>query len=312
MANSGGVSLEYWLQWQVPICALILIIPSTVAAILIKKGPKGDPNLKQTDLWVPSWTNLHPSWLLLYRALALATMVYLLYLTVHTFGFFVFLFYTQWTFALVILYLLLATIVSARGCWSYNGKPIAQNEERYNLVTKSEDTTDEASATSVESVKEAIGNLEASMEVVYQICAGAVILTDIVFWCILVPFTMKGDFKLTLLIGCMHSVNVIFLLLDSAFNSLPFTWNGLTYLVMWSSSYVTFQWVLHACCISWWPYPFLELATPSAPLWYLALALIHIPCYGLYMLLVRAKNSLFSRVFPSAFRRVAVEKMKSM
>ncbi|CAI9289562.1 unnamed protein product [Lactuca saligna] len=53
-----------------------------------------------------------------------------------------------------------------------------------------------------------------------QTCAGAVVLTDLVFWCLLLPFQSVDGFKLTLLIGCMHSLNVVFLLLDSALNNL--------------------------------------------------------------------------------------------
>ncbi|RZB82896.1 hypothetical protein D0Y65_031812 [Glycine soja] len=38
-----------------------------------------------------------------------------------------------------------------------------------------------------------------------------------------------------------------------------------------------------------WPYPFLELNNKWAPIWYLCLAVIHAPCYGVYYLIVRAK-----------------------
>ncbi|CAI9279958.1 unnamed protein product [Lactuca saligna] len=53
-----------------------------------------------------------------------------------------------------------------------------------------------------------------------QTCAGAVVLTDLVFWCLILLFQSGDGFKLTLLIGCMHSLNAVFLLLDSALNNL--------------------------------------------------------------------------------------------
>nr|KAJ0203458.1 hypothetical protein LSAT_V11C500239610 [Lactuca sativa] len=53
-----------------------------------------------------------------------------------------------------------------------------------------------------------------------QTCAGVVVLTDLVFWCLLLPFQSGDGFQLTLLIGCMHSLNAVFLLLDSALNIL--------------------------------------------------------------------------------------------
>lgn len=98
-------------------------------------------------------------------------------------------------------------------------------------------------------------------------------------------------------------------------------------------------------CVSLrWPYPFLELNTPWAPVWYVVhqlwyvsahfnhlqlpinkerikiltlnfilrihscsyfgLALVHIPCYWIYTLVVKAKCSIFTRLFPRAFVRL--------
>ncbi|KAG6436708.1 hypothetical protein SASPL_101610 [Salvia splendens] len=57
-----------------------------------------------------------------------------------------------------------------------------------------------------------------------------------------------------------------------------------------------------------WPYPFLDLSTPWAPLWYLALALVHIPFYGLYVWLTKAKHKAFSTWFPNAFMRFPKKK----
>ncbi|KAB1202661.1 hypothetical protein CJ030_MR8G012613 [Morella rubra] len=132
-------------------------------------------------------------------------------------------------------------------------------------------------------------------------CAGAVMLTDLVFWCILLPFLLGEQFSLTLLIGCLHSLNAVFLLLDAALNNLPFPWFGFAYFVLWSCLYVSFQWVLHACGFTWWPYPFLELRTPWAPVWYLCLALVHIPCYAIYAVLIKMKHSVLPGLFPRAF-----------
>nr|GLL37147.1 uncharacterized protein LOC109182898 isoform X1 [Ipomoea trifida] len=96
------VGIGYWLRWQVVVCALILILPATIALRLLRSRHK-DP-IDPSHFWVPRWGALHPSWLLFYRAFAFASMALLLYQTVATFGFFVFFFYTQWTFALVMVY----------------------------------------------------------------------------------------------------------------------------------------------------------------------------------------------------------------
>lgn len=93
MENSGAVTgIEYWLRWQLLLCALILLLPTAIAVSLLRKRRGGgDP----VDLWSPCWRNLHPRWLLYYRAFAFVAMAYLLYQTVVAFGFFVFFFYTQ-------------------------------------------------------------------------------------------------------------------------------------------------------------------------------------------------------------------------
>ncbi|XP_057790396.1 uncharacterized protein LOC131007259 [Salvia miltiorrhiza] len=291
MENSGAVEgIEYWLQWQVLLCALIFVLPTALAVRLLRKRGGGSDPLKPVDLWAPCWRNLHPRWLLFYRAFAFIAMAYLLYETVAAFGFFVFFFYTQWTFALVLVYFAIATVVSIRGC---RRKPI-QTGEKDNLLKKD--------------MEEKLGFLENLLQIIYQTSAGAVMLTDIVFWCLLLPFMSGENFKLTLLIGCMHSVNAVFLIIESAVNRMPFTWFGLIYFVLWSCSYVVFQWAIHACCVKWWPYPFLDLSTPWAPLWYLALALVHIPCYGLYVLLTKAKHAVFSTWFTRSFVRFPEKK----
>lgn len=291
------LSLDYWLQWQVLVCAVIFIVPTAIALRLMinRRRRETEPIIKSTDLWVPCWRNLHPLWLLCYRASAFVAMAFLLYQTVANLGFFVFIFYTQWTFALVGIYFALGTIISARGCWLYTRNPLSRRGEREKfLKTAAEENSSE----------QPLGFWGNFMQIIYQISAGAVMLTDIVFWCLLLPFMTGENFKLTLLIGLMHSVNAIFLLLDSVLSNLQFTWFGLTYFILWSCSYVVFQWSLHACCLSWWPYPFMELNTPWAPLWYLCLALVHIPCYGLYAVLINAKGRIFSRLFPQAFLRL--------
>lgn len=318
MENSAAATgIEYWLRWQVLLCALIFVLPTAIAVRLLRKRRGGgDP----VDLWSPCWRNLHPRWLLYYRAFAFVAMAYLLYQTVAAFGFFVFFFYTQWTFALVMLYFAIATIVSIRGCRIHANKPIQTGEKDKFLKKDAEKINNKAKSNSALKQKkskgfiklevdrtripdEKLGFLENLLQIIYQTSAGAVMLTDIVFWCLLLPFMSGENFQLTLLIGCMHSVNAVFLIIESALNRMPFTWFGIVYLVLWSVSYVVFQWVIHACCVAWWPYPFLDLSTPWAPLWYLGLALVHIPFYGLYILLTKAKQAAFSRLFPHAFLR---------
>ncbi|XP_077218230.1 protein rolling protein isoform X2 [Tasmannia lanceolata] len=315
MSNSGDEGLGYWLRWQVPVCALFFLLPAIVAIILIFKVKRAP--LNAIDLWIPCWRRLHPVWLLVYRAFVFFLMSWMLLQLIADHGAFAFYFYTQWTFTLVVVYFALGTVISAHGCWMYSKYPFENAETGELLNTDLDESTttityntNKISSTiklqshhEKEEIERRAGFWGYMMQTVYQTCAGAVMLTDIVFWGLIVPFLSNEHFSLNLLMGCMHSLNALFLLLDTSLNSLPFPWFRMAYFVLWSCLYVTFQWVLHACGFSWWPYPFLELSTPWAPVWYFCMALIHIPCYGLYSLIFKAKQLVFSRLFPHAYIR---------
>lgn len=234
-----------------------------------------------SQLWMSCWgrRRLSPAWLLSIRFLLFAVLCVVLALDVLYSGPSVFVFYTEWTFTLVIIYFGMATIVSVRGCLRYYlKKPICAGVERDTSI-------------------DIVGNL---MQVVYQTCGGAVVITDIIFWCVIVPFLPDVHLRLNLLMVCMHTLNAITLLIDTSINTLPFAWFGLAYFVLWSCCYVIVQWLVHAFGFTtWWPYPFLAPSTPWAPLWYFCLAVIHIPCYGFYWLLVHVKNSIIFNNSPN-------------
>ncbi|XP_022159068.1 uncharacterized protein LOC111025507 [Momordica charantia] len=299
----------YWVRWQVPVCALVIAIPSVFALKFIRKS-MAEP-LLLSDLWATHWRRLSPLWLLLYRAFAFVCCVQLLYEIVALHGPFVFFFYTQWTMALVAIYFALGTIVSAYGYWYPSRKTQSKNEEGSKLLEKdlkkNKIATSRSNGDNVVELQnkyaqqEKAGYLGTLMQMSYLASAGASVLTDVVFWCLLVPFLLGENFQVNLLIGSIHTLNAVFLLGDTALNSLSFPVGGFAYFVVFGGLYVVFQWSVHACCVNWWPYPFFELSTPWAPLWYFALAVIHIPCYGLYALIVKAKYSLLPRLFPRAF-----------
>lgn len=273
-------------------------------------------HVSSSQLWSSCWRGVHPVWLLLLRVVSFFVMAGFLAWDVLKWDATIFVYYTEWTFSLVIVYFALGSCMSAYGCWVYSMKPPSENG-----VT--EDLEESRSSTAVifrakeirgtiklqshydqEAIQRRAGLLGYLMQIAYQTCAGAVILTDIVFWCVIVPFLSNAHLGLNMLMGCMHTMNAFFLLLDTSLNSLPFPWFRLSYFVLWSCIYVIFQWVIHACGFSWWPYPFLELSTQWAPLWYFCLAVLHIPCYGLFALIMKAKISIFLRFFPHEFIRV--------
>ncbi|KAK9266702.1 hypothetical protein L1049_007355 [Liquidambar formosana] len=233
MSNPEEVGFKYWLRWQVPVCALIFVVPAVVA-LRFNKRVTIEP-LNSYDLWVPCWRKLHPRWLLFYRAFAFVSMASLLYQIVASEGLFAFYFYTQWTFTLVMVYFMLGTIISAHGCWVCSHKPPPENGERTEFLERDLEGTGSTAAVTFrakefrgaiklqshcdqEEIQQRAGFWGYLMQTIYQTCAGAAILTDIVFWCLLVPFLLHV--RLDLLMACMHSLNAVFLILDTSLNSL--------------------------------------------------------------------------------------------
>ncbi|XP_043812328.1 uncharacterized protein LOC110614751 isoform X2 [Manihot esculenta] len=263
MSNlEGDEGIGYWFRWQVPVCGLIIVGSSLVAFYTTSKV-RAEP-LFLNELWKPCWRCINPLWLLFYRLSAFICLAPMLYEIVAIDGAFAFYFYTQWTFALVMVYFALASVISGYGCWmspkqfpSENGETTGflrtdvEGNGTTNTTTyrekKIKGTTKLHSHHAEEAIRLRAGFWGFLTQIIYQTCAGAVILTDIVFWCILVPFESNAHFGLNALMGCMHTLNAVFLLLDTALNSLPFPWFRLAYFVQWSCLYVVFQWVIHAC-----------------------------------------------------------------
>ncbi|CAN6706210.1 unnamed protein product [Malus baccata var. baccata] len=294
MWSEGEVPvLGYWLQWQVLVCALIIAAPAIVALKFAWKG-KPEPPLKSVELWGTCWRTLDPLWLLFYRAFAFVLMAKLLFDMTSQFGLFTLVFYTQWTFALVMLYFGLGTIISAHGCW------VGRSSYRDDQIKGKVKPKSNQARNAIQQRAGFFGNL---MLIMYQTCAGAVMLTDIVFWCLILPFLTSMEFQLTFLIGAIHALNAVFLIVDTALNRLPFSKLGFAYFALFGVLYISFQWLIHAFGVKWWPYPFLELNTPLAPLWYFGLAVWHIPCYWIYSLIINSKVSILPRLFPRSFLR---------
>ncbi|KAK8699489.1 hypothetical protein V6N13_115572 [Hibiscus sabdariffa] len=132
-------------------------------------------------------------------------------------------------------------------------------------------------------------------QIIFQMNAGAVLLTDCVFWFIIVPFLTIKDYNLSVLAINMHTINAVFLLGDTALNCLRFPCFRIAYFFLWTVIYVIFQWIVHACVNIWWPYPFLDLSSSYAPLFYFSVASMHFPCYGAFALVIKLKHHVSSK-----------------
>ncbi|KAI3501781.1 hypothetical protein L1887_29797 [Cichorium endivia] len=309
-------TLSYWLNWRFFLCALWLIIALIAAAILIiifevfnKKPSRKKDNehdvepiriLYEDETWRTSLKKLHPVWLLVSRLIAFGVMLSIIIANLIHSGPNVLFFYTQWTFILVTFYFGLGSSLSIHGCYKYWNE-IGDDDNNNHVLDPERGTCLHIMPINPNNHKEThvrktAGIWGYSFQIIFQICAGAVVLTDSVFWFIIYPIYLRPTgYTFNFFDVCLHSLNVILLLIDVILNRLRFPFFRLAYFALWTCIFVIFQWIVHACVSMWWPYPFLDLSSPHAPIWYLGVAFIHLPAYGFFALLVRGKQLLLSR-----------------
>ncbi|KAG5056721.1 hypothetical protein JHK86_011717 [Glycine max] len=266
---------SYWLNWRVLVCAILVLFSAIISSLIVlkyevsrKKARNGDKeglNLKETsstlyedEIWRPCLKGIHPVWLLGFRVFAFVVLLVLLILTATEDGGSIFYFYTQWTFAAVTIYFGLGSLLSMHGCYQHLKK--ASGDKVGNVDGDAEQGIYDAStppqgsnpsnhekglgAPQEHLVRQPASTWGYIFQILFQMIAGAVMLTDCVFWFIIVPFLTIKDYNI----------------------NLRFPWFRIGYFCMWTITYVLFQWIVHAIVKLWWPYPFLDLSSPYAPL----------------------------------------------
>ncbi|KAL8124323.1 uncharacterized protein LOC141718053 isoform X2 [Apium graveolens] len=323
-----STSLSYWLNWRFSLCALIVIVSMCVAAFIIWKfenSAHSEPDYKRTEqqgswlwyadeVWRPCVKGIHPICLMTYRIIAFCSVLTALIVDITVQGQSMFHYYTQWTFTLVAIYFGFGTLFSIHGCFQHHKSStvyISKNNEEdtergpYASLTCGEalkGVQEEKSLDYQEKYFVFRSALDCghSYQVLFQMTAGAVMLTDCVYWCIIFPFLTAQDYKLSFLTFVEHSMNAILILGDTALNGMRFPWFRISYFVLLTGVYVIFEWIVHASVSMWWPYPILDLSQQYAPLWYLIVAVLHLPCYAIFALIVQAKYYMLSRWFPQS------------
>ncbi|CAH9138198.1 unnamed protein product [Cuscuta epithymum] len=275
----------YWLNWRFLVSAIWVFAAMVSSALIILRYEGSSKSTNQEgedqqekvrtfhkdDVWKTCNESIHPVWLLTYRVIVLLVLLGLLFADAVLHGIGIFYFYTQWTLTLVTFYFGVGSLQSIYG------------------MKSSKDLASEIENSDVES---SIGGYAA--QIIFQMCSGAVVLTDIVFWLIIYPFLTDSDYQLHFLDVCLHSVNAVFLLGEVALNRLSFPFFRIAYFLLWTCGFVIFQWIIHMCVSMRWPYSFLDLSSPYAPLWYLGVGALHFPCFFVFALIIRAKNYLLS------------------
>ncbi|KAG9140611.1 hypothetical protein Leryth_022497 [Lithospermum erythrorhizon] len=185
-----------------------------------EKDPPG--MLYEDEVWRPCLKNLHPGWLLGFRIVAFIVLLLMLILNATVDGPSIFYYYTQWTFTLITIYFALGSVLSMYGCFQYHnniGGSSILNEKfdeengahgaskrigsqrfdpEYGAYTGS-NRMQPAHSGGV--IAKSLGPIEEPprkiagfwcyiFQIIFQMNAGAVMLTDCVFWFIIVPFPL--------------------------------------------------------------------------------------------------------------------------
>lgn len=325
-------TLSFWLNWRVGLCALWLLIAFIVSAILIWRyeGSKKSESesrqdqqkavgyLYEDEAWITCLKQIHPIWLLAFRSIAFLLLLALLILNVVIDGAGIFYFYTQWTFTLVTIYFGLAaafSIYKLYMCCSKDGDhghgpaypSFGAEHGAYEPVTLGEtaDTPGMSHGFNAHEglhLRKTAGFWGYILQILFQASAGAVVLTDIVFWVLLYPFQAPSSFTLDFLIVSFHSFNFICLLGDTILNGMRFPMFRIAYFALWTLIYVLFQWFIHAIRSMWWPYVIIDLSNQYAPLWYLLVGVMIVPCYGLFALIFKLKGYCLSKFCPESYQ----------
>ncbi|KAL5860503.1 hypothetical protein ACOSQ4_001799 [Xanthoceras sorbifolium] len=328
LVDEDPTTLSYWLNWRVLLCSIWILSSLFIASFIlwkyerldILKSDGGETQedvaqfLRSDDVWQPCLKEIHPFWLLAFRVIAFCLLLATLIVKVIFSGAIILNYYTQWTFILVTIYFAFGSVLSLYGCYQYhkissgslNVDHDSIDAERgiFMPLTNGEytNTLGKQKALKRQDEFQAPGIISFLFLVIFQMNAGAVMLTDCVYWCVIFPFLTIKNYNLNFMTVNLHTLNAILLLGDTALNCLQFPWFRVSYFILWTSSYVIFQWILHGFVRIGWPYPFLELSSSYAPLWYLLVGLLHIPCYGIFALIVKIKHYLLSKWFPRSYR----------
>ncbi|XP_057983891.1 uncharacterized protein LOC131168464 isoform X2 [Malania oleifera] len=331
VVTSDTTALSYWLNWRVLLCAIWVLTPMVIASYIIwkyevpnhwKSADRAEAQQKiahslyNDETWRPCIKQIHPIWLFSFRIMAFSLLLVILIIDLDVHGAGMFYYYTQLSFFSFLKVHHFGSVLSIYGCYQYhrswrdfNGHRVETDAEQgsyvplaYREATTIVETGKNSCAHEENHFHERSGVCKYVFQVMFQMSAGAVMLTDCIYWFIIFPFLTIKDYNLNFLTVIMHSVNAVMLLGDTALNCLPLPWFRITYFILWTGFFVIFQWIIHACVTIWWPYPFLDLSSPNAPLWYLLVALMHIPCYGVFALIVKLKHYLLSTYFPQSYQ----------
>ncbi|GER47983.1 galactose/methyl galactoside import ATP-binding protein MglA [Striga asiatica] len=243
LVSVDTTSLSYWWNWGFFLCALWVLMPMVVASILIWKyelsensEPEGGTT-QQCDSsflvyynrsWKPCIKGIHPVFLMVFRVIAFCLLFTAMSFDIAIHGFELFFYYTQWTFVLVTIYFGLGSLLSMHGCFyqlKLNGKnkcPSSQDMEKglYASLVHGANGDGVELLEKLNYPRTSLCFWDSLFQVLFQMTAGAVTITDVIYWCVIFPFMALKDYEMNFLTVVTHSLNAVLLVGDTALNSL--------------------------------------------------------------------------------------------
>ncbi|CAN8266147.1 unnamed protein product [Cochlearia groenlandica] len=308
-------SFDYWFNYRVFLCAVWVLSPMIVALFVIwryedscvetQRRIGGDEHVDDDvlcvdDAWRPCFNRIHPGLLLGFRVLAFCFLLASNVVRLAFRGWRIYYYYTQWTFTLITIYFGMGSLLSIYGCFQY------KKELRTRLTADQVGNDAENGFRSplihgenmvfLDKRKSFGSKMFRSFvhvfQIIFQMSAGAAVLTDSIYWTVIFPFLSLQDYEMSFMTVNLHTSNLFLLLCDTTLNRLRFPLFRFSYFILWTGCFVIFQWILHVFVTVGWPYPFLDLSMQMSPLWYLLVALLHLPSYAFYALFVKIKQKL--------------------
>jgi hypothetical protein len=209
------------------------------------------------------------------------------------------LFYTSWNYLLQLLYFTLATIKTYKIF-------LAQTESPHQYSALVDESMSFLNSKYVHRRRGWI-----RLDLILDVCLATSVLIAVVVWSILYPLAVKNhtEYKFLNWISLsQHGINIIFLLVDFVSTHHVVCFDAMPLLITWPTMYSVFAWIVHGTSTKgFWPYPFMEVNTPSAPLWYGGLLAGHAISFFFVFFLSKIKHSILMETQRVSFERPNLE-----
>ncbi|XP_071704389.1 uncharacterized protein [Rutidosis leptorrhynchoides] len=103
------------------------------------------------------------------------------------------------------------------------------------------------------------------LQIIFQMQAGAMVLALSIFWAAKILPLVRNTSNMDSI--CIHSVNLLLMLVETALNNLRFPWFRIAYFMLLTWTFTIFYWIFLSGTTLGSPYTFLSMSSPFSPLW---------------------------------------------